>query len=44
MMITGVTAWQGRAMGVPHAVLFKAWDFQAPPPIVAEILAATQDS
>jgi LmbE family N-acetylglucosaminyl deacetylase len=43
-MITGVTAWQGQAMGVPHAVLFRAWDFQAPPPIAAQILAATQDS
>ena len=44
MMITGFTAWQGRAMGVPHAVLFRAWDFQAPPPLAAEILAAIQDA
>jgi LmbE family N-acetylglucosaminyl deacetylase len=43
MMITGFTAWQGRSMGVPHAVLFRAWDFQAPPPLAAEILAAAQD-
>ena len=43
MMITGFTAWQGRAMGVPHAVLFRAWDFQAPPPLAAEIMAAAQD-
>jgi LmbE family N-acetylglucosaminyl deacetylase len=43
MMITGFTAWQGRSMGVPHAVLFKAWDFQAPPPLAAEIMAAMQD-
>jgi LmbE family N-acetylglucosaminyl deacetylase len=43
LMITGITALQGRAMGVPHAVLFKAWDFQAPPPIAAEIMAAAQD-
>jgi len=40
MMITGFTAWQGKAMGVPHAVLFRAWDFQAPPPLAAEIMAA----
>src|SRR6516162_5289768 len=44
MMITGFTAWQGKAMGVPHAVLFRAWDFQAPPPLAAEIMAAMQDS
>lgn len=43
MMITGFTAWQGKAMGVPHAVLFRAWDFQAPPPLAAEIMAAAQD-
>jgi LmbE family N-acetylglucosaminyl deacetylase len=43
MMITGITALQGRTMGVPHAVLFKAWDFQAPPPIAAEVMAAAQD-
>lgn len=44
LMITGITAWQGRAMGVPHAVLFRAWDSQAPPPIAAEILAAAGGS
>ena len=44
MMITGFTAWQGRSMGVPHAVLFRAWDFQSPPPIAAEIMAAMQAS
>jgi LmbE family N-acetylglucosaminyl deacetylase len=43
MMITSFTAWQGQAMGVPHAVLFRAWDFQAPPPILAEMMAALQD-
>ncbi len=32
-MITGITAAQGRAMGVTHAVLLRAWDLQAPPPI-----------
>jgi len=44
MMITAFTAWQGRSMGVPHAVLFRAWDFQSPPPIAAEIMAAMQES
>jgi LmbE family N-acetylglucosaminyl deacetylase len=43
LMITGITAWHGRAMGVPNAVLFRAWDFHAPPPIAAEVLAAAQD-
>jgi len=42
LMITGITALQGRAMGVPNAVLFRAWDFHAPPPIAAEALAAAQ--
>ena len=27
-------------MGVPNAVLFRAWDFHAPPPIAAEAMAA----
>jgi len=43
MMITGITALHGRAMGVPNAVLFRAFDFQAPPPIAAEIMAAAQE-
>ena len=29
-----ITATQGRAMGVPNAVLFRAWDLTAPPSIV----------
>jgi LmbE family N-acetylglucosaminyl deacetylase len=44
LMITGITRLQGRAMGVPNAVLFRAWDFHAPPPIAAEALAAAQDA
>jgi len=40
LMITGLTALQGRGMGVPNAVLFRAWDFNAPPPIAAEAMAA----
>ena len=42
-MITGITALQGRAMGVGHAVLFRAFDFQAPRPILLEALAAAAD-
>jgi LmbE family N-acetylglucosaminyl deacetylase len=42
-MITGVTRLQGRLMGVPNAVVFRAWDFHAPPPIAAEALAAAQE-
>ncbi len=42
VMISGFTALQGRMMGVPNAVLFRAWDFQAPPPIAAEAMAAAQ--
>jgi LmbE family N-acetylglucosaminyl deacetylase len=38
LMISGITALQGRAMGVPHAVLFKAWDFHTPPPIAREAM------
>ena len=44
LMITGNTARQGQAMGVPNAVLFRAWDFRAPPPITSEVPTATQDS
>jgi LmbE family N-acetylglucosaminyl deacetylase len=42
LMITGITALQGRAMGVPNAVLFRAWDFQAPPPIALEAMRMSQ--
>ena len=38
LLITGITRLQGRAMGVPNAVLFRAWDFHAPPPIAAEAM------
>ncbi len=44
MMITGITAMQGKAMGVAQAVLFRAWDFQAPPAIAAEIMRAAQQA
>jgi len=38
MMITGITAMQGRRMGVANAVLFRAFDFHAPPPIALEAM------
>jgi LmbE family N-acetylglucosaminyl deacetylase len=37
-MITGITAVQGRRMGVAHAVLLRAFDFEAPPPIALEAM------
>ncbi|MBA4608420.1 PIG-L family deacetylase [Aeromicrobium sp. Marseille-Q0843] len=37
-MITGITKMQGRRVGVAHAVLFRAFDFQAPPPIAREAM------
>jgi len=37
-MITGITAMQGWRMGVAHAVLFRAFDFHAPPPIALEAM------
>jgi hypothetical protein len=37
-MITGITAMQGRRMSVAHAVLFRAFDFHAPPPIALEAM------
>jgi LmbE family N-acetylglucosaminyl deacetylase len=46
-MITGSTAVHGRQMGVPHAVLFRAFDFHAPPPIALEAMrlaAGTADA
>jgi LmbE family N-acetylglucosaminyl deacetylase len=42
-MLTGITALQGRALGVPHAVLFRAFDFSAPPAIALEAMAAAAD-
>lgn len=39
-MIAGITAYQGKSLGVPHGVLFRAWDFNAPPRIVLEMMAS----
>jgi LmbE family N-acetylglucosaminyl deacetylase len=41
-MITGITAIQGRVLGVPNAVLFRAFDFHAPPPIALEAMKLAQ--
>ncbi len=41
-MLTGISALQGRAMGVAHAVLFRAFDFHAPPPIALQAMAAAE--
>lgn len=38
-MIPAITAMQGRAMGVPNAVLLRAWDLHAPPPIAREAMS-----
>jgi LmbE family N-acetylglucosaminyl deacetylase len=43
LMISGITALQGRAMGVPNAVLVRAFDFHAPPPIALEAMAAASE-
>ena len=45
MLLTAVTGMSGRRLGVDHAVLFRAWDLHAPPPI-AELLkdAAAHDA
>ena len=36
VLLESITSMQGRAMGVANAVLFRAWDFAAPPPIAAD--------
>jgi LmbE family N-acetylglucosaminyl deacetylase len=43
MMITAITAMLGRRMGVPNAVLFRAYDFSAPPPIALEAMQAAAE-
>jgi LmbE family N-acetylglucosaminyl deacetylase len=43
-MLTGISALHGTAMGVPHAVLFRAWDFHAPPPIARDALETAGDA
>jgi hypothetical protein len=35
---------QGKAIGVPNAVLFRAWDSQARPAILEELQAAEEES
>jgi LmbE family N-acetylglucosaminyl deacetylase len=36
MMIPMVAAMGGQRLGVEHAALFRAWDFMAPPPMLAQ--------
>lgn len=38
VMLTAITGMQGPALGVPNAVLFRAWDFAAPPAAVLEAM------
>lgn len=38
LMLTAITAMQGRRMGVSNAVLFRAFDFDAPPPIALDAM------
>lgn len=42
LMISGITALHGQSMGVRHAVLFRAFDFQAPPPIALRAMELAQ--
>jgi len=42
MMISGITALHGRRMGVANAVLFRAWDFHAPPAIALEAMGLAE--
>ncbi len=37
-MIGGITAVQGQRLGVAHAVLFRAFDFHAPPSIALQAM------
>lgn len=41
-MITAITAMQGQALGVANAVLFRAFDFHAPPPIALKAMQAAE--
>lgn len=41
-LITGIAAMQGQRMGVTHAVLFRAFDFHAPPLIALEAMKLAQ--
>lgn len=42
-MLTAITAMQGRRMGVDNAVLFRAHDFHAPPPIALEAMQQSDE-
>ena len=42
VMITAITAMQGRKQGVGNAVLLRAYDFHSPPPIALEAMKLAQ--
>jgi LmbE family N-acetylglucosaminyl deacetylase len=42
-IISEFTGMQGRAMGVPNAVLFRAWDSEARPPILEELQTTEEE-
>ena len=37
-LITGISRMQGPSLGVPNAILFRVVDFEAPPPLAAEVM------
>ncbi len=41
-MLTAITSMQGSQLGVANAVLFRAYDFQAPPPIALAAMQADE--
>lgn len=43
LMLTGISALGGRRMGVSNAVLFRAFDFHAPPSIALEAMALAME-
>jgi hypothetical protein len=42
MMLSAITGMQGKAMAVGNAVLFRAFDFHAPPPIAVQAMEQAQ--
>jgi hypothetical protein len=43
-MLTGITGLNGRRLGVAHAVLFRAFDFHAPPPIALQAMQHAENA
>jgi LmbE family N-acetylglucosaminyl deacetylase len=42
-MLSGISAMFGQRLGVDHAVLFRAFDFHAPPPLAVEAMRLAED-